>query len=65
MSVRRGQSASRRARTVPLQLELLSRLQQYAHDAVTGEIYKMELDGTMLGKFGIAGKQLGRIQYGA
>lgn len=27
--------------------------------AVTGEIYKMELDGTIVGKFGHAGKQLG------
>src|SRR5579871_6348706 len=27
--------------------------------AVTGEVYKMELDGTILGKFGKAGKQLG------
>jgi DNA-binding beta-propeller fold protein YncE len=27
--------------------------------AVTGEIYKMELDGTIVGKFGKAGKQLG------
>ena len=27
--------------------------------AVTGEIYKMELDGTIVGKFGNAGKQLG------
>jgi hypothetical protein len=26
--------------------------------AVTGEVYKMELDGTVLGKFGVAGKQL-------
>ncbi len=26
---------------------------------MTGEIYKMELDGTILGKFGHAGKQLG------
>ena len=26
--------------------------------AVTGEVYKMELDGTVLGKFGKAGKQL-------
>ena len=26
--------------------------------AVSGEIYKMELDGTVLGKFGKAGKQL-------
>jgi len=26
--------------------------------AVTGEIYKMELDGTVLGKFGMGGKQL-------
>jgi hypothetical protein len=25
---------------------------------ITGEIYKMELDGTILGKFGKAGKQL-------
>ncbi len=33
--------------------------------AVTGEIYKMELDGTILGKFGHAGKELGRVQYGA
>jgi DNA-binding beta-propeller fold protein YncE len=29
--------------------------------AVTGEIYKMELDGTVLGKFGKAGKQLGEF----
>jgi DNA-binding beta-propeller fold protein YncE len=27
--------------------------------AVSGEIYKMELDGTIVGKFGKAGKQLG------
>ncbi len=27
--------------------------------AVTGDIYKMELDGTVVGKFGKAGKQLG------
>jgi len=26
---------------------------------VTGEIYKMELDGTILGRFGKAGKALG------
>jgi NHL repeat len=26
--------------------------------AVTGEIYKMELDGTVIGKFGVPGKQL-------
>ncbi len=30
-----------------------------AQAAVTGEIYKMELDGTILGKFGHAGKALG------
>jgi hypothetical protein len=29
--------------------------------AVTGEIYKMELDGTVLGKFGVGGKQLGEF----
>jgi NHL repeat-containing protein len=29
--------------------------------AVTGEIYKMELDGMILGKFGKAGKQLGEF----
>jgi NHL repeat len=29
--------------------------------AVTGEVYKMELDGTVLGKFGVAGKQLGEF----
>ena len=29
--------------------------------AVTGEIYKMELDGTILGKFGTAGKRLGQL----
>lgn len=28
---------------------------------VTGEIYKMELDGTILGKFGRSGKQLGEF----
>jgi hypothetical protein len=31
------------------------------NEAVTGEIYKMELDGTILGKFGHAGKQLGEF----
>jgi hypothetical protein len=30
-------------------------------NAVTGEIYKMELDGTVLGKFGHAGKGLGEF----
>jgi 6-bladed beta-propeller len=30
-------------------------------NAVTGEIYKMELDGTILGKFGSAGKQVGKF----
>jgi hypothetical protein len=29
--------------------------------AITGEIYKMELDGTIVGKFGHAGKQLGEF----
>jgi sugar lactone lactonase YvrE len=29
--------------------------------AVTGEIYKMEMDGTILGKFGRPGKQLGEF----
>ncbi len=29
---------------------------------ITGEIYKMELDGTILGKFGHASKQLGGFQ---
>jgi DNA-binding beta-propeller fold protein YncE len=29
--------------------------------AVTGEVYKMELDGTILGKFGKAGKQVGEF----
>lgn len=29
--------------------------------AVTGEIYKMELDGTILGKFGTSGKQPGQF----
>ena len=28
---------------------------------VTGEVYKMELDGTIIGKFGKAGKQLGEF----
>ena len=31
------------------------------NEAVTGEIYKMELDGTILGKFGHAGKGLGEF----
>jgi hypothetical protein len=30
-------------------------------NAVTGEIYKMELDGTVIGKFGHAGKKLGEF----
>jgi DNA-binding beta-propeller fold protein YncE len=30
-------------------------------NAVTGEIYKMELDGTILGRFGKAGKHLGEF----
>ena len=32
---------------------------------ITGEIYKMELDGTIVGKFGKPGKQLKRVQHGA
>src|ERR1700722_10045413 len=30
--------------------------------AITGEIYKMELDGTIIGKFGHASKEFGRLQ---
>lgn len=30
--------------------------------AITGEIYKMELDGRIIGKFGTAGKALGQFQ---
>jgi sugar lactone lactonase YvrE len=33
----------------------------YTLASVTGEVYKMELDGTILGKFGKAGKQLGEF----
>ena len=33
----------------------------YTLASVTGEVYKMELDGTVLGKFGKAGKQLGEF----
>jgi hypothetical protein len=29
---------------------------------ITGEVYKMELDGTIIGKFGSAGKALGQFQ---
>jgi len=32
-----------------------------ALNAVSGEIYKMELDGTIVGKFGKPGKQLGEF----
>ena len=32
-----------------------------AVNAVTGEIFKMELDGTVVGKFGKAGKELGEL----
>ena len=30
-------------------------------NAVTGEIFKMELDGTVVGKFGKSGKALGEL----
>ena len=33
----------------------------YTLASVTGEVYKMELDGTVIGKFGKAGKQLGEF----
>ncbi len=33
----------------------------YTLAEVTGEVYKMELDGTVVGKFGKAGKQLGEF----
>jgi hypothetical protein len=33
----------------------------YTLATVTGEVYKMELDGTVVGKFGKAGKQLGEF----
>ena len=50
------------AASVSLQLQLEPGQQQFAEiAAVTGEIYKMELDGTILGKFGKAGKQLGEF----
>ena len=59
---RRGPSASRRARinisTVRIRTRTTITRQIMA---VTGEIYKMELDGTILGKFGKPGKQLGEF----
>ncbi len=33
----------------------------YSLATVTGEVYKMELDGTIIGKFGKAGKELGEF----
>jgi hypothetical protein len=33
----------------------------YSLATVTGEVYKMELDGTIIGRFGKAGKQLGEF----
>jgi hypothetical protein len=33
----------------------------YTLATVTGEVYKMELDGTVVGRFGKAGKQLGEF----
>jgi sugar lactone lactonase YvrE len=33
----------------------------YSLASVTGEVYKMELDGTVIGKFGKAGKELGEF----
>ena len=61
-----GACASRRARTsistAPIRIPTTT---TRSIAAVTGEIYKMELDGTMLGKFGQAGQEAGRIQHGA
>ena len=42
-------------------VELESRLEPAASWAITGEIYKMELDGKIIGKFGKAGKGLGEF----
>ena len=48
-----------RAASVSVRVELESRTTQPARRGrITGEIYKMELDGTILGKFGKAGKAL-------
>ena len=43
---------------VSLQLQFQPDNNNSIQAAVTGEIYKMELDGTVMGKFGEAGKQL-------
>ena len=37
----------------------------YTLATVSGEVYKMELDGTVVGKFGKAGKQLGEFRRAA
>jgi len=47
------------AAPVFVQLEFVSGSNNYDLAASSGEIYKMELDGTVLGKFGAPGKQLG------
>ena len=46
------------AAPVPLRVELGARQRRLPRRGDTGEIYKMELDGTILGKFGKAGKAL-------
>ena len=64
-SATRGRSASRRARISTCSSRTrfpTTALAQYRD--ITGEIYKMELDGTIIGKFGKAGKQLERVQHG-
>ena len=47
--------------SVSLLVELDTRINDSTLATVTGEIYKMELDGTIVGKFGKAGKQLGEF----
>ena len=48
--------------SVSIRVELEPRLQHPASSwDITGEIYKMELDGKIIGKFGKAGKGLGEF----
>ena len=63
-SATRGRSASRRGRISTCSSRTrIPTATRPASWAITGEIYKMELDGTIIGKFGKAGKELGRVQH--
>ena len=61
--VRVGRARTEEPRqAVSLRVELVAGQRAGRRREFTGEVYKMELDGTIVGKFGRAGKAAGRVR---